>query len=253
LWFGLLGFTVLTAGLLTVLTAQSYVQERHLHAPVSNPVNVRITGKQWWWQVEYLDADPSRQFTTANELHLPVDRPMRIELRSDDVIHSLWIPVLNGKEDLIPGHSNVITMTPRKVGVYRGQCAEFCGLQHANMALDVTVDDAATFAAWQARQRQPAATPTSAAQLAGRNDFTALACAMCHTIEGTTAGGIVGPDLTHMASRRTLAAGAMKLDRGTLQAWILDPQRHKPGTNMPAVPLQPQQLSDITDYLMSLH
>jgi cytochrome c oxidase subunit 2 len=253
LWFGLLGFTVLTAGLLTVLTAQSFVQDRHLHAPVSDPVNVRITGKQWWWQVEYLDADPSRQFTTANELHLPVDRPMRIELRSEDVIHSLWIPVLNGKEDLIPGHANTITMTPRRVGRYRGQCAEFCGLQHANMALDVIVDDAASFAAWQARQRQPAATPTTATQLAGRNDFTALACAMCHTIQGTTAGGIVGPDLTHMASRRTLAAGAMKLDRGTLQAWIIDPQRHKPGTNMPAVPLQPQQLGDITDYLMSLH
>ena len=147
LWFGLLGFSVLTAGLLTVLTAQSYVQDRRLHAPVVDPVNVRITAKQWWWQVEYLDADPSRQFTTANELHLPVDRPARIELASADVIHSLWIPVLNGKEDLIPGHANTITMTPRKVGRYRGQCAEFCGLQHANMALDVQVDDAAAFAA----------------------------------------------------------------------------------------------------------
>jgi len=253
LWFGLLGFTVLTAGLLTVLTAQSYVQDRRLHAPVSDPVNVRITAKQWWWQVEYLDADPSKQFTTANELHLPVDRPARIELRSADVIHSLWIPVLNGKEDLIPGHANTITMTPRKVGRYRGQCAEFCGLQHANMALDVRIDDAAGFAAWQAHQRTPAATPTTPSAIAGRNDFTAMACAMCHAIDGTDAGGVVGPNLTHLASRHRLAAGALPLDRGTLETWILDPQRHKPGTNMPAVPLQPQQLSDITDYLMTLN
>jgi len=253
LWFGLLGFTVLTAGLLTVLTAQSYVQDRRLHAPVVNPVNVRITAKQWWWQVEYLDADPSKQFTTANELHLPVDRPTRIELRTTDVIHSLWIPVLNGKEDLIPGHANTITMTPRKVGRYRGQCAEFCGLQHANMALDVRVDDAAGFAAWQARQRMPANTPTTPATIAGRNEFTATACAMCHTISGTDAGGVTGPNLTHLASRSALAAGALPMDRTALQTWIADPQRHKPGTNMPAVPLQPQQLSDITDYLMSLN
>jgi cytochrome c oxidase subunit 2 len=252
LWFGLLGFSVLTAGLLTVLTAQSYVQDRRLHAPVVDPVNVRITAKQWWWQVEYLDADPSRQFTTANELHLPVDRPARIELASADVIHSLWIPVLNGKEDLIPGHANTITMTPRKVGRYRGQCAEFCGLQHANMALDVQVDDAAAFAAWQAHQRMPAPAPTTPTAIAGRTDFNALACALCHAIGGTPAGGVVGPNLTHLASRRTLAAGALPLDRGTLETWIIDPQRHKPGTNMPAVPLQPQQLSDITDYLMTL-
>ena len=253
LWFGLLGFTVLTAGLLTVLTAQSYVQDRRLHAPVVDPVNVRITAKQWWWQVEYLDADPSKQFTTANELHLPVDRPARIELRTSDVIHSLWIPVLNGKEDLIPGHANMITMTPRKVGRYRGQCAEFCGLQHANMALDVRVDDPTAFAAWQVHQRMPGNTPTTRATMAGRNDFTATACAMCHAIGGTDAGGVVGPNLTHLASRSALAAGAMPLNRGTLETWIADPQRHKPGTNMPAVPLQPQQLSDITDYLMSLN
>ena len=253
LWFGLLGFTVLTAGLLSVLTAQSYVQDRRLHAPVVDPVNVRITAKQWWWQVEYLDADPSKQFTTANELHLPVDRPARIELRTTDVIHSLWIPVLNGKEDLIPGHANTITMTPRKVGRYRGQCAEFCGLQHANMALDVRVDSAAGFAAWQARQRMPANTPTTPETIAGRNEFTATACAMCHTIGGTDAGGVTGPNLTHMASRSALAAGALPMDRTALQTWIIDPQRHKPGTNMPAVPLQPQQLNDITDYLMSLN
>jgi cytochrome c oxidase subunit II len=250
--FVLVGFVVLVAGLLTVLTAASYVADRQLHAPVSDPVNVRITAKQWWWQVEYLDADPSKQFVTANELHLPVDRPARIELRSADVIHSLWIPVLNGKEDLIPGHANTIIMTPRRTGRYRGQCAEFCGLQHANMALDVQVDDADAFAAWQAHQLAPAPAPATPAAIAGRNLFTSSACAMCHTIAGTDAGGITGPDLTHLASRRTLAAGALPLNRGTLAAWIIDPQQHKPGTNMPAVPLEPRQLGDIVDYLMGL-
>jgi cytochrome c oxidase subunit II len=250
--YGLTAFVILTVGLLTVLTASSYVAERRLHAPVTNPVNIRVTAKQWWWQVEYLDADPSKQFTTANELHLPVDRPARIELASTDVIHSLWIPVLNGKEDLIPGHANTIVMTPRKTGAYRGQCAEFCGLQHANMALDVQVEDANAFSAWQAHQLRPAPTPATPAQVSGRNEFTASACAMCHAIDGTDAGGLTGPNLTHLASRRTLAAGAMPLNRNTLAGWIVDPQRHKPGTNMPAVPLQPQQLADIVDYLMSL-
>lgn len=251
---GLTAFIVLTVGLLTTLTAASYVTDRRLHAPISNPVNVRITGEQWWWRIDYVDeADPSKQFTTANELHLPVDRPARIELRSGDVIHSLWIPVLNGKEDLIPGHDNTIIMTPRRVGTYRGQCAEFCGLQHAKMALDVRIDDANTFAAWQAQQLLPAATPATSSAIVGQQLFTRIACANCHTIQGRGAGGVVGPDLTHLASRRTLAAGALPLNRGTLQAWIIDPQFHKPGTNMPAIPLTPEQLNDITEYLMELH
>ncbi|MDB6162692.1 MAG: cytochrome c oxidase subunit [Xanthomonadaceae bacterium] len=250
---GLIGFVVLVAGLLTAMTAASYVTERTLHAPVVDPVNVRITAKQWWWQVEYLDADSSQQTITANELHLPVNRPARIELRTSDVIHSLWIPVLNGKEDLIPGHDNVIVMTPRHTGRYRGQCAEFCGLQHAKMALDVQIDDAQAFAAWRARQAAPATVPITPSAVAGQRLFNATACALCHTIQGTSAGGISGPDLTHLASRRTLAAGALPLNRSMLAAWIADPQRHKPGTNMPAVPLGQRQLGDIVDYLMGLH
>jgi cytochrome c oxidase subunit 2 len=249
---GLAAFALLVTGLLTTLTAASYIAERQLHAPVVAPLNIRITAKQWWWQVEYLDADPSRNLVTANELHLPVDRPARIELRTTDVIHSLWIPVLNGKEDMIPGHANVIVMTPRKTGTYRGQCAEFCGLQHANMALDVRVDDAATFAAWRARQQSPARVPATPEAVAGQQLFAAGPCALCHAIQGTTAGGTSGPDLTHLASRRMLAAGALPLNRGTLAAWLIDPQRHKPGTNMPAVPMEPQQLADMVDYLMGL-
>jgi cytochrome c oxidase subunit II len=248
----LVAFVVLTVGLLTAMTAASYVTDRRLHARVDDPVEIRITAKQWWWQVQYLDADPSKQFTTANELHLPVDRPARIELRTSDVIHSLWVPVLNGKEDMIPGHANTIVMTPRRIGRYRGQCAEFCGLQHAKMALDVQVDSASAFDSWRRHQLQPAAAPTTATARAGQQLFTATACASCHAITGTTAGSLAGPDLTHMASRHTLAAGALPLNRGTLQAWIIDPQLHKPGNHMPAVPLQPRQLADLTDYLMGL-
>lgn len=249
---GLAAFALLITGLLTTLTAASYIAERRLHATVVDPVDIRITAKQWWWQVEYMDADPSRHLVTANELHLPVNRPARIELRTTDVIHSLWIPVLNGKEDMIPGRANVIVMTPRKTGTYRGQCAEFCGLQHANMALDVRVDNASTYAAWRARQQLPAAVPATPEALAGQQLFNAGPCALCHAIQGTSAGGTSGPDLTHLASRRMLAAGALPLSRGTLAAWLIDPQRHKPGTNMPVVPMEPQQLADIVDYLMGL-
>ena len=247
-----IAFVLLTGGTLTVLTAASFVTDRHLHAPARDPLRVRITAQQWWWQVDYLPADPSQQVTTANELHLPVDRPVRIELATTDVIHSLWIPVLAGKQDLIPGRTNVVTMTPRRTGLYRGQCAEFCGLQHANMALDVQVHDAKGFADWYAHQLQPARTPTGAGAVAGQRLFTASACAMCHAIQGTDAGGRTGPDLTHLASRRTLAAGALPLDRDHLAAWIVAPQQYKPGTNMPKVPLDAQQVSQITDYLMEL-
>jgi cytochrome c oxidase subunit 2 len=245
-------FVILTGGTLTVLTAASYVTDRTLHAPEKNPLRVRITAKQWWWQVEYLADDPSKNIVTANELHLPVDRPVRIELATTDVIHSLWIPVLAGKEDLIPGRQNVLTLTPRRVGAYRGQCAEFCGLQHAHMALDVQVDDARGFAAWYAHQLQPAPTPSNAAALAGQQIFNSTACVLCHAVAGTDAGGRTGPDLTHLASRRTLAAGALPMDRTRLASWIADPQRYKPGTNMPQVPMQPQELNAVVDYLMEL-
>ena len=249
---GLVVFVILTGGTLTVLTTASFVTDRALHAPVSHPLRVRITAKQWWWQVEYLADDPSKNVVTANELHLPVDRPARIELATTDVIHSLWIPVLAGKEDLIPGRKNVITMTPRRTGAYRGQCAEFCGLQHANMALDVQVDDARSFDAWYAHQLQPAPAALSAKAQLGQQWFNSTACALCHAVSGTDAGGRVGPDLTHLGSRRTLAAGALPMDRTRLASWIADPQRYKPGTNMPKVPMRPHELDAIVEYLTEL-
>jgi len=248
-----IAFVLLTGGTLTVLTAASFVTDRTLHAPAKDPLHVRITAKQWWWQVEYLDAtDPSKNVVTANELHLPVNRPVRIELATTDVIHSLWIPVLAGKQDLIPGRKNVITMTPRRTGQYRGQCAEFCGLQHANMALDVRVDDARGFAAWYAHQLQPAPAPSDARALAGQQIFNSTACALCHAIAGTDAGGRVGPDLTHLASRRSLASGALPNTRGHLGGWVVDSQKIKPGNRMPPNNLEPADLQALLDYLQSL-
>jgi cytochrome c oxidase subunit 2 len=247
----LVAWVVLVVGLLSWLVAASYLADRRLHGGRTD-LTIRITAKQWWWQVEYLDRDPSKHFITANELHLPRDRSARIELEAADVIHSFWVPTLSGKEDLIPGHHNAIVLTPRVAGRFRGQCAEFCGLQHAHMALDVVVENDEAFAAWRAHQLLPAATPSAPAAVAGAQVFAQAACATCHTVRGTPAGGRSGPDLTHLASRRTLAAGALPLDRGAMAAWIIDPQHAKPGNQMPPVSLQPQQLADVVDYLMGL-
>jgi cytochrome c oxidase subunit 2 len=248
----LVGWTVFIAAMLTVYTAVSFVQDRRLLARAPDALHVRITGKQWWWQVEYLDPDPSRQVATANELHLPLGRMARIELLSDDVIHSLWIPALNGKKDLIPGRHTELALTPRAIGRYRGECAEFCGLQHAHMVLPVTVDSPAVFAAWLDAQRAPAASPTTPAAVRGKEVFESGPCAMCHAIAGTSADSHVGPDLTHVASRPMLAAGALPNDRAHLAAWLADPQAYKPGTNMPNPRLQGQEISDLVDYLEGL-
>jgi cytochrome c oxidase subunit 2 len=247
----LIAFVVLVVGLLTWLVAASYLTDRRLHSGKPALV-VRITAKQWWWQVEYPDADPSKQFSTANELHLPRDRTIRVELRAGDVIHSFWVPNLSGKQDLVPGHANAILLTPRVAGRFRGPCAEFCGLQHANMALDVRVETPEAFARWQALQRAPARAPSTALAQRGATVFAVTACATCHTIRGTDASSHVGPDLTHLASRSTLAAGTLPMQRGSLLAWISDPQHFKPGNAMPRVALSPQDLAAVTDYLAGL-
>ncbi|MGO4704092.1 cytochrome c oxidase subunit II [Dyella sp. 2RAB6] len=238
---------------LFVLAGGSFLVDRQLaRAEDPHALRVRITGSEWWWQVEYLDPDPSKQLVTANELHLPVGRATRVELRSNDVIHSFWVPSLNGKTDLIPGRSNYQTITPRRTGQWRGQCAEFCGLEHARMAMDVTVEDAAAFERWKAAQLAPARTPATAVEQQGQHVFLTSTCASCHTIAGTDAGGKVGPDLTHMASRRTLAASTLPTEPQALAQWIRDPHARKPGTNMPATDLPADQLTALVTYLMSL-
>ena len=246
------GWAVLIGILLSVLIVASFLAERALNRFARDPVEIKVTAKQWWWQIEYVDADPSKRFITANELHLPIDRDAHIELASADVIHSFWVPALGGKLDLIPGHSNALTLTPHESGQFRGECAEFCGLQHAHMALVVTVEDAGSFQKWRDAQLAPAAEPASDSTRAGRDLFVGGACATCHAIAGTTAASHLGPDLTHVASRPTIAAGTLQTKREAIDRWIADPQRVKPGTNMPKVPLDATQRAQIVDYLVSL-
>ena len=202
--------------------------------------------------MRYLSDDPSRIIQTANELHLPAGVTARISLKSNDVIHSFWVPNLAGKQDLIPGRVSDLSVRPLREGRYRGQCAEFCGLQHAHMALDVTVESPAAFAAWRQRQSRPAPPPRTPLQLAGFNYVTTRECASCHNIAGTPASGQVAPDLTHFASRRSIGAGTFPMSRGHLYAWIADPQSAKPGNNMPYVGLEPNELHAIVAYLETL-
>jgi cytochrome c oxidase subunit 2 len=202
--------------------------------------------------VRYEDATPSRILTTANEIHIPAGEPVRLLLTSTDVIHSFWVPSLSGKLDLIPGHINVLDIKADKPGVYRGQCAEFCGAQHANMATFIIAEPRAKFDAWWNDQLHPAAAPTSDEAKAGETLFLKRPCVMCHRIGGTPAGGTVAPDLTHIASRETLAAGTLTMSRGNLAAWVADPQGIKPGSHMPVVELDGDELNAIVAYLEEL-
>jgi len=168
------------------------------------------------------------------------------------VIHSFWVPNLSGKRDMIPGRVNQIELTPRRAGKYRGTCAEFCGLQHAKMSLLVYVDEEKNFASWRSAQLGAAPSPGSEVLEHGKRYFETTTCAMCHTINGTTAHSLAGPDLTHLASRSTIAAGALPLNAGSLAAWLSDPQRQKPGTNMPTIDIEPDDLNALVAYLLSL-
>jgi cytochrome c oxidase subunit II len=234
------------------LTLASFFTTHRLSAEADHPLTIRIRGYQWWWEITYADERPNRIFTTANEIHIPVGRPVRFELSAADVIHSFWVPNLAGKQDLIPGRDNTLTVTAQQPGVYRGQCAEFCGLQHAHMALLVIVDTPRAFEQWRQSQLATAATPADQEQLLGQKLFTSKPCASCHTIEGIPAAASIGPDLTHVASRRFIAAGLLHTTRGSLAAWIADPQTLKPGSNMPAVPLSATELNALVAYLAAL-
>ena len=213
---------------------------------------VEVRGKQWWWEVRYVDSDPARRFITANEIRVPVGRPVELHLYSDDVIHSFWVPSLQGKMDLIPGRRNVFWLQADSVGVYRGQCAEYCGLQHARMVLLVHAESPEEYEAWAARQRLPAAARNDSAGQAAEGAFLSSGCILCHTVRGTPAGGRLGPDLTHLASRSSLAGGILPNTRASLMGWVANPQALKPGSKMPSVPLAPDTLHAIVHYLMGL-
>ncbi len=220
--------------------------------PGPEALQVRVTGHQWWWEIQYRDSLPHNWATTANEIHVPVGRPVVFELRSTDVIHSLWPPNLNGKRDLIPGNENSIWFQADSAGVYRGQCAEFCGHQHAKMAFLIVAEPPDSFSAWLVRQRDTAMTPTDSVALRGQEVFLASSCVMCHAIGGTPAGSRIGPDLTHLASRRTIAAGTLPNTRGNLAGWILNPQGIKPGVRMPSTRLDSDDLQALLTYLETL-
>jgi cytochrome c oxidase subunit 2 len=222
-----------------------------IEGPSSKPaVTIEVTGRQWWWQVRYLSSDVSHQFLTANEIHIPVGQPVRLKLIGGDVIHSFWVPQLAGKMDAIPGQTNETWIEAAAPGIYKGQCTEYCGVQHARMALLVMADPPAEFQAWWARQLTAPPTAQGAAA-AGQADFQTH-CANCHTVRGTEAEGAVGPDLSHLMRRSTIASGVLPNDGPTLARWIADPQSLKPGSLMPAPSLSETELADIHAYLKTL-
>jgi len=220
-------------------------------APPTAALTIQVIGHRWWWEVRYPSAAAGHPFTTANEIHIPTGRPVRLELTTADVIHSFWIPQLAGKTDLIPGQRNVSWIEADSSGIYWGQCGEYCGLQHAHMQMYLEAEPPARFAHWVEDQDRDAAQPPDTAA-PGRAVFERSACALCHTIRGTSARGTVGPDLTHLASRRTIASGMLPNTPGHLAGWIANPQGVKPGTAMPAVPLSPKELHAVIGYLLSL-
>lgn len=244
------GFSI--AGLIVLLIGDVFTTRAIALMPLNNAVNIQLIGHQWWWEARYQFDDPSKNFTTANELHIPVGRPVVITLNSQDVIHSLWIPNLHGKRDLIPGRTAILRLRADLPGTYRSQCAEFCGLEHALMALLVVAEPEAQYQAWVSHQNAPSVSPTDALAQRGQEVFLSKTCVMCHTIGGTTAQGRFGPNLTHLASRSTIASGMFPNNRGYLGGWIADPQSMKPGANMPANALQPDDLNALLAYLETL-
>jgi cytochrome c oxidase subunit II len=219
----------------------------------ADPLTIKITGHQWWWQVEYENqSHPSKMMTTANELHVPIGRPVKLTLNSDDVIHSFWVPNMHGKKDLVPGHPTEMWLKATQPGKFRGQCAEFCGLQHAHMRLTFVSEPPDQFEQWMQSSSTDAPQPTTATQQRGLQVFMANQCMMCHAINGTNARATVGPDLTHIGSRDMLASGAVPNTRGYLAGWIANPQNIKPGVRMPPNTLPSDDLNALVDYLESL-
>lgn len=250
-WVG--GAVGLSVVILFVFLVSSFLTGRKVSSmSTGDSVYIEVTGHQWWWEVRYIDQTPSNTFTTANEIHIPVGRPVQVKLKSADVIHSFWVPNLAGKKDLIPGKDATLMLKADREGIYRGQCAEFCGHQHAHMAFLVVAESPEKFATWQQQQRQPAAQPTDPAQQRGQQVFLTSTCVMCHTVTGTRAGSKVGPDLTHVGSRQTIAAATLQNSFGHLSGWVSDAQGVKPGVKMPPNSLSPDDLQSVVAYLQSL-
>ena len=238
---------------LVLVTARSIVEIQNAPMP-DDAVKVRLVGHQWWWEIHY----PDLGIVTANEIHVPVSkrdskrRPTAITLESADVIHSFWVPQLAGKTDLIPNRANRTWIEPFQTGTFFGNCAEYCGTQHANMLLRVIVQEPEEFDRWVASQKQKPAAPASALAIQGKADFDAISCINCHSVDGTVADGVFGPDLSKLMVRQTIGAGVAPLNSETLRAWLVDPQAMKPGCNMPDMKLTKPQLDSIVAYLETL-
>jgi len=248
------GATILTVLILFVLLGASVFTGKSVAdlGKAKNGMVVELTGNQWWWQVQYDNPDASRVLVTANEIHIPVGRPVMIMGRSNDVIHSFWVPNLHGKRDLIPSRVTTEWIEADHPGEFRGQCAEFCGLQHAHMILWVIAEPEAKFDAWMNAQLKPSVPPSDPVKQHGQQVFLNNECEFCHSIRGTTAAGQVAPDLTHFASRRGIAANTLPNSMGNLAGWIVDPQSIKPGNHMATIALKPDDLQPLIEYLESL-
>jgi cytochrome c oxidase subunit 2 len=240
---GLIGPSIILA-VIAVVTVQS---TDALRQPEKNALHIEVDGYQWWWGVRY----PEEDITTANEVRVPVGRPVEIDLHTKDVIHSFWVPQLAGKVDMVPGQTNVIRFTADKPGEYRGQCAEFCGLQHAKMAFLVIAEPPADYQRWVARQQRPRGGPANEREAFGELVFSRSTCAGCHAIRGTEARGDKGPDLSDFGSRRTLGAASVPNNRANLAGWIVNSQSIKPGNFMPPIQLESDELTALVEYLES--
>jgi cytochrome c oxidase subunit 2 len=240
---------VILFGLLlaTVVASRAIASQRDDTALV-----VVVTAYQWWWDVEYQHPEPEQRVRTANELHLPVGRTTAIKLFGADVIHSFWAPALHGKLDAIPGHESILWLRPDRTGVYRGQCAEYCGLQHAHMAFTIVVEESDAFERWIQGQRVTAAQPATELARRGQQLVQSGTCVMCHQIRGTAAAAQTAPDLTHVATRSTIGAGTLPTTRENLAAWIRNAQSFKPGARMPPMSFSSEDLAAIVAYVEGL-
>jgi cytochrome c oxidase subunit II len=243
----------LTVMILFVLLIADFSTGRAMHVmETSDPLTIEVIGHRWWWEVKYKDAIPSNIVVTANEIHVPLNKTVKFELKSTDVIHSFWAPNFNGKRDLIPGHPSTNWFRATRPGEFRGQCAEYCGYQHAHMRFVVVAEPQEQFNQWRQQASQPARDPQTDAEKRGQNIFLNGTCVMCHTISGTSANATVGPNLTHIASRKFIGAASFENTPATLRAWILNPQHLKPGVLMPQQTLRGEDVEALVAYLGSL-
>jgi cytochrome c oxidase subunit 2 len=245
IWIGGLVVPSLILAGLAVVTVKT---TDTLRKPDADALRIEVTGYRFWWGVQY----PDEKVATANEIRVPAGRPVEIGLQSEDVVHSFWVPQLAGKVDMVPGQRNVIRFTADKPGEYRGQCAEFCGLQHAKMALLVVAEEPGEYERWVIRQQRPRGGPGSEREAAGEQVFMRSSCAGCHTVRGTEAQGTKGPDLSDFGTRRTLGAVAAENNTANLAGWIANSQSIKPGNLMPPVQLEPDELLNLVEYLEGL-